>query len=158
IIAANFDVTNGTASDFYLANAGDVNINSLSGRFKISLRNLTFRHLDINTGALQDACSTTIASASADLAVSVTGSPDAPPLPDAGVDARPSDAGTITGTAINSYVNAGDAGITPAPIDLRSITVEAYTPSGSGYTKTTGSGTQSGSFTIPNVPGGPWVV
>src|SRR5204862_7766029 len=59
---------------------------------------------------------------------------------------------------INSYVNAADGGITPAPVDLRTVAVEAYTPAGMGYAKTTGSGTQAGAFTIPGVPGGPRII
>jgi hypothetical protein len=159
-IAANYDVKAGTASDFYMASAGDVNLNDLHGRFKVSLRNLTFSHVDINTGALQDACATTIAAASADLALSSGGMPDARlAQPDAGPpDSPPSDAGTITGSVIDTYVNAADAGVTPAPIDLSAVAIEAYTPSGTGFTKTTGSGTKAGLLTIPNVPGGPRIV
>jgi len=55
---------------------------------------------------------------------------------------------TVTGTQIGHYKNG------PKPTDLSVVTVAAYVPSGSGYTMISGSGTSSGTFTIPNVPAG----
>jgi hypothetical protein len=55
---------------------------------------------------------------------------------------------TVTGTRIGHYNNG------PLPVDLSTMTVAAYVPSGSGYTVITGTGTSSGTFTISNVPAG----
>jgi hypothetical protein len=55
---------------------------------------------------------------------------------------------TVTGTEIVNYKNG------PVPVDLSATTINAYVPSGSGYTVLPGTGTSSGTFTVPNVPTG----
>ncbi len=64
-------------------------------------------------------------------------------------ESSPSSTRTVTGTEIVHYKNA------PVPVDLSATTIAAFVPNGSrGYTSLTGTGTSSGTFTIPNVPGG----
>jgi hypothetical protein len=54
---------------------------------------------------------------------------------------------TVSGTQIGHYKDG------PVPVDLSVVQVAAYVPNGSrGYNLITGSGTSSGTFTIPNVP------
>jgi hypothetical protein len=56
---------------------------------------------------------------------------------------------TVSGTQIGHYKNG------PLPVDLSTMTVAAFAPNGvGGYTFLPGSGTSSGTFTIPSVPSG----
>lgn len=56
---------------------------------------------------------------------------------------------TVSGTRIRHYKNGA------VPVDLSGTTIAALVPNGSGgYTVLSGSGTSSGTFTIPNVPSG----
>jgi hypothetical protein len=60
---------------------------------------------------------------------------------------------TVTGTDIGHYKNG------PSPVDLSAVTVAAYVPNGSGgYNTISGSGTKNGTFSIPNVATGPYVL
>ena len=62
---------------------------------------------------------------------------------------NPDSTRTVSGTRIFHYKNG------PVPVDLSVVQVAAYVPNGSGgYNVITGSGTSSGTFTIPNVPTG----
>jgi hypothetical protein len=63
--------------------------------------------------------------------------------------AVPSSTRTVSGTEIVHYKNG------PVPVDLSTTTIAALVPNGSGgYNVLTGSGTSSGTFSIPNVPTG----
>jgi hypothetical protein len=56
---------------------------------------------------------------------------------------------TVSGTEIGHYKNG------PLPVDLSATMIGAFAPNGAGgYTFEPGSGTSSGTFTIPNVPSG----
>ena len=56
---------------------------------------------------------------------------------------------TVTGTDIRHYTNG------TLPLDLSATKIAAYVPNGSGgYNIVSGSGTSAGTFTIPNVPSG----
>ncbi|MBZ5574487.1 MAG: hypothetical protein LAO09_21735 [Acidobacteriia bacterium] len=56
---------------------------------------------------------------------------------------------TVSGTQIGHYKNG------PVPVDLSVVQVAAYAPNGSGgYNVISGSGTSDGTFTIPDVPTG----
>ena len=56
---------------------------------------------------------------------------------------------TVSGTEIGHYTNG------TLPVDLSTSTIGAFAPNGAGgYTFEPGSGTSSGTFTIPNVPSG----
>jgi len=56
---------------------------------------------------------------------------------------------TVSGTQIGHYKNG------PLPTDLSTTAIGAFAPNGAGgYTFLPGSGTSSGTFTIPNVPSG----
>jgi hypothetical protein len=56
---------------------------------------------------------------------------------------------TVSGTEIGHYKNG------PFPVDLSTATIGAFAPNGAGgYTFLPGTGTSSGTFTIPNVPRG----
>jgi hypothetical protein len=56
---------------------------------------------------------------------------------------------TVTGTDIAHYTNG------TVPVDLSAVKVAAYVPNGAGgYSVISGSGTSAGTFTIPNVPTG----
>jgi hypothetical protein len=56
---------------------------------------------------------------------------------------------TVTGTDIGHYSNG------TLPVDLSKITIAAYAPNGAGgYNVISGTGTSAGTFTIPNVPSG----
>lgn len=60
---------------------------------------------------------------------------------------------TVTGTKIWHYKNG------PLPVDLSAVTVAAYVPNGSGgYNVISGSGTKKGTFSIPNVPTGSYLL
>ena len=60
---------------------------------------------------------------------------------------------TVTGTEIGHYKNG------PLPVDLSGVAVAAYVPNGSGgYNVISGSGTKKGTFTIPNVPTGSYLL
>jgi len=61
---------------------------------------------------------------------------------------NPASTRTVTGTEIVNYKNGSVA------VDLSATAINAYIPSGSGYTTLPGTGTSSGTFTIPNVPTG----
>lgn len=59
----------------------------------------------------------------------------------------------VTGTDIGHYKNG------PSPVDLSVVTVAAFVPNGlGGYNKISGSGTKKGTFSIPNVPFGPYLL
>ena len=55
---------------------------------------------------------------------------------------------TVSGHQIVYYKDAA------VPVDLSAVTIAAYVPNGSGYNVIPGSGTSSGTFTIPGVPAG----
>jgi hypothetical protein len=60
---------------------------------------------------------------------------------------------TVTGTDIGHYTNG------TLPVDLSGVTVAAYVPNGTGgYNVLSGVGTNSGTFSIPNVPSGPYLL
>ncbi len=84
------------------------------------------------------------------------GAVDAPPgAADASVavDAGPSD---VNGTAIDTYVN-GPTTTQTAPEDLSGETLQAYVPDGKGgFVTIAGTGKSDGTFTIPQVPAGPY--
>jgi hypothetical protein len=61
----------------------------------------------------------------------------------------PTSTRTVSGTRIVTYKNG------PVPVDLSTTTIAVLVPNGSGgYSALTGTGTSSGTFTIPNVPKG----
>jgi len=66
----------------------------------------------------------------------------------ASLSPTPATTRTVSGTRIGHYKNGA------VPVDLSAVPIAAYVPSKTGYTVITGSGTSSGTFTIPNVPTG----
>jgi hypothetical protein len=67
----------------------------------------------------------------------------------AGRDVSATSTRTVSGTRIAHYKDG------PVPIDLSHITIAALVPNGSGgYNVFPGTGTSNGTFTVPNVPGG----
>jgi hypothetical protein len=67
---------------------------------------------------------------------------------EASQDPTPATTRTVSGHQIVHYKNG------PVPVDLSSTPIAALVPSGSSYTVISGSGTSSGTFTIPSVPSG----
>ncbi len=63
----------------------------------------------------------------------------------------------MTGTVIYTYYGTSATPVT-VPADLASVSVDALVWSGSSWTKYAGTGTAAGSFTIPGVPSGPFLV
>ncbi len=62
---------------------------------------------------------------------------------------QPSSTRTVSGTRIGHFKNG------PVPVDLSTTTIAALVPNGSGgYNVLAGTGTSSGTFSIPNVPTG----
>jgi len=55
---------------------------------------------------------------------------------------------TVSGHQIVHYKDAA------VPVDLSTVPIAAYVPNGSSYTVITGTGTSNGTFTIPGVPAG----
>jgi hypothetical protein len=65
--------------------------------------------------------------------------------------------GAVTGTQIITYVN--DAGSTQQPVDLSQSFIQALVDDGKGnFTGYQGTGAADGSFSIPNVPAGPYLL
>jgi hypothetical protein len=65
---------------------------------------------------------------------------------------NPASSRTVTGTQIGRYKDG------LVPVDLSVVPVAAYVPNGSGYTVIAGSGTRTGTFSIPNVPSGSYLL
>jgi hypothetical protein len=64
---------------------------------------------------------------------------------------------TVQGTSLVTYVT--DSGVQTVPNDTTKFTIAALVPDGSGgYTTIPGTGSPTGSFTIPNVPAGNYLL
>ena len=61
---------------------------------------------------------------------------------------QPPSTRTVSGTEIVHFKNG------PVPVDLSTTTIAALVPNGTGYNVLSGTGTGSGTFSIPNVPSG----
>jgi hypothetical protein len=61
---------------------------------------------------------------------------------------QPPSTRTVSGTEIVHFKNG------PVPVDLSTTTIAALVPNGTGYNVLAGTGTSSGTFSIPNVPAG----
>jgi hypothetical protein len=83
------------------------------------------------------------------------GGADAEPFGDSGdADSGP---GAVTGTLVNTYYGEDNVPV-KQPMSLQGFAVNAYVWSGSAWVTYAGSGDASGSFTIPNVPLGDFML
>ncbi|MBL8922127.1 MAG: hypothetical protein JNJ54_24975 [Myxococcaceae bacterium] len=75
----------------------------------------------------------------------------------AGGSAAGGSAGDVTGTvtSLNYLVNGTTA---MSPFNLSAVAIEAWVPNGSSYTVLTGTGQVNGTFRVPNVPMGPYLM